>query len=156
MRLLGKPTDDELREYIAYEQAKVDREPNARMVLVLELKEVWSSTQRKMMRDFELENTSRAPGRALGMAMVVASSVIRGAFTAYFWIAPPSYPTKMVATGVDGYDWIVERLQESGMLTPTRDAFVRVATGRWPAMQAVPGRGMVPVSEADVAGKLSA
>jgi len=156
LRLLGKPTDDELQVYMAAESARFERERDQRIVIVFELREVWTSTQRKMMRDWELEHVGKATHNALGMAMVVPNSVIRGAFTAYFWIAPPSYPTKMVASSVDAYDWVSERLQEAGLLSPTRDAFVRVATGRWAATQAVPGQGMVPISEADVAGKLSA
>ena len=156
IRLLGKPTDDELRVYIAAETARFQRDRHLRMVIVFELKEVWSSTQRKMMRDWELEHVAKASHNALGMAMVVPNSVIRGAFTAYFWIAPPSYPTKMVATAIDGYDWVAERLQEAGLHAPSRDAYVRAATARWAATQAVPGKGMVPISEADLAGKLSA
>lgn len=156
IRVLGKPTDEELKVYIASETARFERDRHQRMVIVFELKEVWTSTQRKMMRDWELEHVAKASHNALGMAMVVPNSVIRGAFTAYFWIAPPSYPTKMVATAHDAFDWVTERLQEAGMPTPSRDAYVRSATARWAATQAVPGKGMVSISEADLAGKLSA
>src|SRR5690606_8759665 len=151
LRLLGKPTDDELKLYIATETARMEREPHGPMVIVLELKDVWSSAQRKMMRDWELEQVAKARYDALGMAMVVPSSVIRGAFTAYFWIAPPSYPTKMVATAVDAYEWVCERLEEAGLPAPNRDAYVSAATAYWPATQSVPGTGMVPLSEGELA-----
>jgi hypothetical protein len=156
LRLLGQPTDDEVRVYIAAENARLERERHVRLVLVLELKEVWTSIQRRMMRDFELENMKKAPQPALGMVMVVPNSLIRGAFTAYYWLAPPSYPTKMVATALDGYDWIVERLEAVGLPKPTREKYAEAAQGHWTAAQAVPGRGMVPLTSAELAGKLSA
>lgn len=156
VRLLGQPTDDEVRVYIAAENARLERERHLRAVLVLELKEVWTSIQRRMMRDFELENTKKAPHAALGMVMVVSNSLIRGAFTAYYWLAPPSYPTKMVATALDAYDWIAERLDSVPLPKPTREKYVEAAQADWTATQAVPGRGMIPLSAAELAGKLSA
>jgi|GEM_PF-3533685 len=156
VRLLGQPTDDEVRVYIAAENARLERERNVRMVLVLELKEVWTSMQRRMMRDFELENIKKAAHPGLGMVMVVPNSLIRGAFTAYYWLAPPSYPTKMVAAAADAYDWITERLDSVDLPKPTREKFLEAAQSHWNAMQVVPGRGMIPLSAAELAGKLSA
>jgi hypothetical protein len=112
-------------------------------VVVMELEEVWSSTQRKRIRDFEAEMEEKRLTHSLGLAVVVPNSLIRGAFTAFFWISAPKYPTKMVPRAVDAWEWVSELLKAAGLRPPSRGEFERVAQGHWPARQAVPGRGMV-------------
>ena len=98
LELIGKPTDADIEAYAEYELKRIDSDPHDERVLVLVLHEVWSSTQRKRMKDVEKEMMRRLKGRNLGMAMVVPNSLLRGTFTAYFWISPPAYPTRAVPT----------------------------------------------------------
>ena len=151
LRLLGKPTDDELETYIEEQRVQLAKGPLPKVAMVMELKEVWTSRQRRMMRDFELEMQQKAGGQNVGMALVVPNSLIRGAFTAYFWLAPPDYPTKMVPSAVEASDWIRERLEEAGLPASSDPEFRRVATSYWPARRAVPGRGLIDTPREELA-----
>lgn len=131
LELVGKPTDEDIEAYAEYELKRIDSDPHDERVLVLVLHEVWSSTQRKRMKDVEKEMMRRLKGRNLGMAMVVPNSLLRGTFTAYFWISPPAYPTRAVPTAAAAYDFVVERLRAETKPTPGKDNFVRVARSEW-------------------------
>lgn len=143
MRMSGKPTDEEIEIYLIEERARARTVRNLRTVIVMELDEVWSSTQRKRVRDFEAEMEAQGMNQTLGLAVAVPNSLIRGAFTAFFWISAPQYPTKMVPRSVDAWPWVSERLRGAGLSAPSRADFERVATSVWTARQAIPGRGMV-------------
>jgi hypothetical protein len=147
----GKPTDDELETYIADERTRVAGHRGTKTVIVMELEEVWSSKHRKRISDFEAEMEQKRLTHSLGLAVVVPNSLIRGAFTAFFWISAPKYPTKMVPRAVDAYDWVSRLLQENGLPAPERTNFERVAQGHWSARRSVPGKGMLPVNPTDEA-----
>jgi hypothetical protein len=143
MRMSGKPTDEEIDIYIADQRRNVATYRGQKVVVVMELKEVWSSKHRKQIRDFEAEMEIARKTKPLGLAVVVPNGLIRGAFTAFFWIAAPSYPTKMVPRSADAWEWVSQILVSADLHPPTRADFERVATGPWPARHAVPGRGMI-------------
>jgi hypothetical protein len=44
-----------------------------------------------------------------GYVMVTPSTVVRGVLTAVFWLAPPPYENKVVATTNEGFRWLAER-----------------------------------------------
>lgn len=134
LELSGKPTDEDIETYAEYELKRIDSDPHDERVLILVLKEVWSSTQRKRMKDVEKELMRRLKGRNLGMAMVVPNSLLRGTFTAYFWISPPAYPTSAVPTAAAAYDFVVECLRAVDMPIPKKGDFVRVASSEWRTM----------------------
>jgi hypothetical protein len=144
----GKPTDEELTVYIEDERARAQSPAQTSRVMVLRLTEMWTSTQRKRMSDFEREMTAGTKHKQLGLAMVATNSLIRGAFTAYFWLAAPAYPTKMVSSAEDAFDFVVERLQAEGLPIPTAEEFRRAATSEWKGRVARPGRGFVPLDVA--------
>jgi hypothetical protein len=146
LRFVGKPSDDEVKVYLDNERDRYKRDRPMPSVAVLELLEVWTSSQRKMVKDFQDDTVDVRREMELGLAMVVPNAIIRGAFTAYHWLAPPSYPTAMVPRAVDAHDSISKWLKDAGRPVPDRASFVREALQTWPGKQAVPGRGMVPVS----------
>lgn len=133
LELAGKPTDGEIQRYLDDERKRVARPAPSSAVTVLQITEVWTSTQRKMMRDFEAEVSARTKDQQLGLAIVVPNAVIRGAFTAYFWLAAPTYPTKMVPSAEAAYSFVFERLQEAGLSAPSENEYRVAAQGEWPA-----------------------
>lgn len=143
LELSGRPTDEELETYFDTERERWagKREPE---VSILRLVDMWTATQRKSMKDFEDEMLGKMPFTPLGLVIVMPNRIARGAVTAYYWIATPAYPIKLVAHAKDAYDWAVERLQSAGRDVPTRDAFDAVANAEWPARVARPGVGFVP------------
>jgi len=149
--LEGKPTDEELEEYLQAEIQRVPRETQFDGVTVLALGHAWTSTQRKRMREFEQEVAAKTDLPQLGLAMVVPNSLIRGAFTAYFWIAPAAYPTTMVATPADAYTFICERLRAAALPVPDAQRFKAVALSQWSARVARPGEGLVPLDALETA-----
>lgn len=44
-----------------------------------------------------------------GYVMVTPSTVVRGVLTAVFWLAPPPYDNKVVASADEGFRWLAER-----------------------------------------------
>lgn len=141
LELTGKPTDADIETYAEYELKRIDSDPHDERVLVLALTEVWSSTQRKRMKEIETEMMRRLKGRNLGMAMVVPNALIRGTFTAYFWISPPAYPTSAVPSPAAAYDFVAQRLRAVAMPIPRRDEFERIAQSDW---KMVLGPGVIP------------
>ena len=151
LQLAGKPTDDELRAYIAFERRRIQR-THLPSVIVLSITEVWSSRQRRMMRDFELESVALKRHAHLGMAIVIPNAAIRGAFTAYYWLAPPDYPMKMIASTSDAYPFVATLLRARGVAAPDEDDFCEVAGSRWDSCIVEPGKGLRPISP-DVLGR---
>lgn len=44
-----------------------------------------------------------------GYVMVAPSPIVRGVLTAVFWISPPPYECRVVATEEEGFGWLGER-----------------------------------------------
>ncbi len=147
----GKPTDEELEAYLQSEATRLGTERPSPVVTVLSLGSVWTSTQRKRMREFEAEVQDKTSGTQLGLAMVVPNSLVRGAFTAYLWLARPTYPTAMVATPAEAHSFVVERLRTVSLPIPDAAEFRRVAESVWSGRVARPGQGMVPLTATDSA-----
>lgn len=147
VRFEGKPSDEELATYLDYERALLSRRIGETRILVVGVGEAWTSEQRRKMRDFETEAIARTGRTPPGMVMVVKNSLIRGAITAYYWLAPATYPVKMVEKAEDACDWVLERLSQCRAPAPTREAFLREARMPWPARRAIPGVGLVGTSD---------
>lgn len=130
-RFEGKPTDAELEVHLDFERARLKEEPGTPRVLVVELRDAWTSAQRRRMRDFEENTFIETNVSALGMAMVVPNAVIRGAFAAYFWLSPPRYPTTAVASASEAYDFVTGCLSAVGAPLPGRERFVNAAKRVW-------------------------
>lgn len=49
--------------------------------------------------------------RVAGVAHVIPQRIVRGMLTATYWLAPPPFPTEVVATIPEGMAWVRTRLQ---------------------------------------------
>jgi len=56
--------------------------------------------------------------RNKGTAIVVANHITRGVATAVYWLSPPAYPTRMVATFDAALAWVLSRLEDEGLRRP--------------------------------------
>ena len=146
LELSGKPTDEELEAYLAFEAGRVGSSASQDAVLILRLTDVWTATQRKRMRDFELEYAAKTTARQLGMAMVVPNALIRGAFTAYFWLAPAAYPTAAVPHAAAAYPFVTTCLQQAGLPVPAREEFELIANSEWRGQVVQPDGGLLPLA----------
>lgn len=146
IELAGQPTDEELEAYLAFEAARIETSEAGGVVVVIQLEHVWTATQRKRMRSFELEYATKSRTKQLGLAMVVPNGLIRGAMTAYYWIAPPEYPTTTVPNAAAAYPFVLECLRDAQLPVPAEAEFERVATAQWPSCVVQPGAGMLPLT----------
>jgi len=141
----GKPTDEELQVYLDSERERLSAGRGERNVTVLHLTEAWTAIQRKNMQELEKEVIARSWPMQLALAMVIPNRLVRGGITAYFWIAPAPYATKMVAAATDAYDFVASQLEEAGRAVPSRERYVAEAEAEWSGRVATPGVGWVPL-----------
>ena len=139
----GKPTDEELEVYLAAERQRLNSpEETQPAVTVLHLTDSWTAVQRKRMKDFEVEHATKTAVAQLALAMIVPNALVRGGLTAYFWLAPADYPTKMVAGLSEAYEFVASQLKEAGLPVPGHSEYLRHAKCEWEARVARPGVGL--------------
>lgn len=65
-----------------------------------------SADQRRQLADVLDVRKAKLKSITAGYVMVTPSAVVRGVLTAVFWIAPPPYPYRVVATPEEGFQWL--------------------------------------------------
>jgi hypothetical protein len=65
-----------------------------------------SADQRRQLADVLDARKAKLQSITAGYVMVTPSAVVRGILTAVFWIAPPPYPYRVVATPDEGFQWL--------------------------------------------------
>jgi len=133
LELSGKPTDFELTRYMGEERQRLDNTKLTPTVTILHVTDMWTQAQRTRMRQFEQEVSDKTQVEQIGMALIVTNRVIRGVFIAYYWLAGPKYPIRMLAAPEDAFDFVAERLSSQGLPVPEREEFLRCACDAWPA-----------------------
>lgn len=65
-----------------------------------------SAEQRRQLADVLDARKTKLQRITAGYVMVTPSAVVRGILTAVFWIAPPPYPYRVLATPQEGFQWL--------------------------------------------------
>jgi hypothetical protein len=76
---------------------------------------VMTARQRKMVSEWYRMRTEQVRRINVGTAIVIDSTLVRGAMTAFNWLIEPIAPQANVATIRDGIDFCIARLKEAEM-----------------------------------------
>jgi hypothetical protein len=83
------------------------------------LESIPDATLRRRMKDFEDGRRPIIRERNIGSAIVLSSSVARGAYTALRWISPQPAPNKAFSTVRDAARWCIDGIEADGQAVPT-------------------------------------
>jgi hypothetical protein len=84
------------------------------------MREIAPANQRKQAAQFMERTSVLAKAASVGAAQVTPSAILRGIFTAVFWIHPSPMPSIFVATRKEAMVRGVGMLQAAGALLPPR------------------------------------
>ncbi len=77
---------------------------------------------RKLMRDATERLTPVMDRKAVGSAVIIRSSIVRGAMTAASWFTSRKFPEKVFATSREGAEWLIARFRDEGEPLQTETA----------------------------------
>ncbi|MEM7435570.1 MAG: hypothetical protein AAF436_10500 [Myxococcota bacterium] len=107
-------------EYLQASYEHVFAAPN-RHALVVDttmIEKIPDATLRRRMKEFEDSRRPIIREKNIGSAIVLSSSVVRGAFTALRWISPQPAPNKAFANVRDAARWCIEGIEADGQDVP--------------------------------------
>ena len=76
------------------------------------------ATLRRQMKAFEDSRRPIIARTNIGSAIIIHSSLVRGAYTALRWISPQPAPNKAFAAMEDAARWCVEGIEKDGQIVP--------------------------------------
>jgi hypothetical protein len=71
-----------------------------------------TAKQRRMFAEFEDRTKEQDAKLCAGAAIYAPTAFTRGLVTAVFWLSPPAYPTKIVASFEEAEAWARAKLDE--------------------------------------------
>jgi hypothetical protein len=113
IRAIGESTNKDIVDRLAWLTKFLDDEQRFVLVFDVTRSDAISSAQRKQWSDWLRTNDARLHRYCLGCAVVVRSSIIRGLFTAIFWISPAPVQIVFFETLSESYRWATERSRAS-------------------------------------------
>jgi len=114
--LEGKPSDDDVGEYLRGLRQLLDEEPRTRGVLIVDLTRAAPATseQRKRVGEWMRQHRDALAVRGLGSAFVIPSPVFRFVLSSVFLIQRPPMEYTVVATLAEALTWARGRLPLRG------------------------------------------
>ena len=109
----GESTDREVAERIAFIQRHLDERQPMALVFDTTGGTALSAKQRKMWTDWLSTHDRLIRRYMVGCAIVASSSVVRGVFTAVFWVYRPPMPYTFVGTAAEADAWVRDRLERA-------------------------------------------
>lgn len=103
----------------SYEEVFAAPTRHALVVDTTTLVKVPDATLRRRMKDFEDGRRPIIREKNIGSAIVLSSSIVRGAYTALRWISPQPAPNKAFSSVRDAARWCVEGIETDGQVVPT-------------------------------------
>jgi hypothetical protein len=76
------------------------------------------ATLRRRMKEFEDSRRPIIREKNIGSAIVLSSSLVRGAYTALRWISPQPAPNKAFSNVRDAARWCIEGIEADGQKVP--------------------------------------
>ncbi len=102
----------------AYEQIFAAPTRHALVVDTTLIEKIPDATLRRRMKEFEDSRRTIIREKNIGSAIVLANSVVRGAFTALRWISPQPAPNKAFADVRAAARWCIEGIESDGLQVP--------------------------------------
>ncbi|MEM8605949.1 MAG: hypothetical protein AAGF92_02540 [Myxococcota bacterium] len=104
----------------SYEHVFASPNRHALIVDTTMIEKIPDATLRRRMKEFEDSRRPIIREKNIGSAIVLSSSVVRGAYTALRWISPQPAPNKAFANVRDAARWCIEGIEADGQdLPPT-------------------------------------
>lgn len=122
MRPAGAPSDEELVETLLRitqfleEEAREQR----RGVIIMDMSraDALRASQRRIASDWMRDNNHRYKHVAIGTALIIASSIVRGVLTALLWVTPIDMPHDIFSNLDDAVRWAIKRFDEERIPIP--------------------------------------
>lgn len=110
----GESTDRDVAERIAFVHRHLERREPIALIFDSSQSRPLTASQRRQWTDWLSAHDVLIRRYAVGVAIVVTSTLVRGVFTAVFWLWKPPMPYTIVGTVRDAETWTRERLAASG------------------------------------------
>lgn len=110
LRAYGESTDRDIAERIAFLQRHLERREPIALVFDSSSSRPLTASQRKQWTDWLSAHDALIRRYAVGCAIVATSALVRGVFTAVFWLWNPPMPYTIVGTVREAEAWARERL----------------------------------------------
>lgn len=107
-------------EYLqeSYEHVFAAPTRHALVVDTTTIEKVPDPTLRRRMKEFEDGRRPIIREKNIGSAIVLANSLVRGAYTALRWISPQPAPNKAFSNVRDAARWCIEGIRADGQEVP--------------------------------------
>lgn len=102
----------------SYEAVFAAPKRHALIVDTSTLVNVPGATLRKRMKDFEDGRRPVIRRKNIGSAIVLSSSIARGAYTALRWISPQPAPNKAFGDLREAARWCIQGIEDDGQVAP--------------------------------------
>lgn len=102
----------------SYEQVFAAPNRHALIVDTSMIEKIPDATLRRRMKEFEDAKRVIIRKKNIGSAVVLSSSLVRGAYTALRWISPQPAPNKAFANVRDAARWCIEGIEADGQDAP--------------------------------------
>lgn len=104
----------------SYEHVFAAPNRHALIVDTTMIEKIPDATLRRKMKEFEDSRRPIIREKNIGSAIVLSSSIVRGAYTALRWISPQPAPNKAFGNVRDAARWCIEGIEADGQdLPPT-------------------------------------
>lgn len=103
-------------EYLQQSYEHVFAAPNRHALIVdtTAIENIPDATFRRRMKDFEDSRRAIIREKNIGSAIVLSSSIVRGAYTALRWISPQPAPNKAFSNLRDAARWCIDGIEADG------------------------------------------
>lgn len=120
-------SDGDIDRFVEDQRALLARRDRHYVVADASNSVAFSAAHRRRLADWLEESESLALERSIGMGIVIANPIIRGAVTAVFWLKRPPMPTKLHATVSEAVATGIGALEVHGINVPqsARDMLLR-------------------------------
>ena len=124
MRPSGTPSDEELAEALRAITEFLEGELRAqrRGVMIVDMSRAGAlrAGQRRIASDWMKDNNHIYKHVAIGSALIIASSIVRGVLTALLWVSPIDMPYESCSNLDDAVRWAITRLEAERLPVPAR------------------------------------
>jgi hypothetical protein len=124
MRPTGTPSDQELIDTLQSITDFIESEARLQrrgiMIVDMSRAEALRAGQRRMASDWMKKNNQRFKHVAIGTALIIASSLVRGVLTALFWVTPMDMPYEIFSNLDDAVRWAIKRFDAERVPVPAR------------------------------------
>lgn len=112
MKVVGPSTDHEVQERLDWLTRYLRERESGALLFDASDSRPLSAKQRKLRTDWLASHGGLVRAKCVGVAFVVTSPLVRGVFTAAFWVWPPPMPYVFVDGAAEGEVWLRARLHE--------------------------------------------